>query len=66
MDALTIINENYIKYSDFAVKSLLPGWRGWGFSSQRKIAIAFYLTLENKLWQGFSATTVGAACAGCA
>lgn len=23
MDALTIINENYIKYSDFAVKSLL-------------------------------------------
>ncbi|MBD1832028.1 hypothetical protein H6F61_04815 [Cyanobacteria bacterium FACHB-472] len=25
MDALTIINENYIKYSDFAVKSL-PRW----------------------------------------
>ena len=30
MDALTIINENYIKYSDFAVKSLLRWLEGMG------------------------------------
>ena len=30
MDALTIINENYIKYSDFAVESLLRWLEGMG------------------------------------